>query len=262
MNAEPELVRAADENFVASFRKLAQHVPQGETYEAGSIFSFSTGLPVSLFNGCVVTQEASSSELADSLAWVTSRDAPFRVWVAEKLATEALAGIAAAHGLERDPRLYPGMVLHPVAPTPLPRADVAVVPISEPAVNEFLDVLEEGGLSAELARRLISPSFARDPDVRLFVARLDGRPVGTSIAIRSRYASGVYNVGTLPGARRRGVGSALTWAAIEAGRAWGYDTIVLQSSAMGLSLYSAMGFRTVAPYVTFVAASGVTPTRA
>ena len=101
MTAE-ELVRAADESFIASFRKLAQHVPEGETHEARSIFSFVTGLPL---------------------------------------------------------------------------------------------------------------------------------------------------------ARRRGVGSAVTWAAIEAGRAWGYDTIVLQSSVMGLSMYSAMGFRTVAPYVVFADSS-------
>ena len=46
--------------------------------------------------------------------------------------------------------------------------------------------------------RLISPSFAADPDVQPFVGRLDERPVATSIAIRSGDASGVYNVGTLP----------------------------------------------------------------
>jgi hypothetical protein len=68
MKAHPDLVREADENFIASFRKLAEHVPQGETQEAGSVFSFITGLPLSLFNGCVVTQEASSAELAASLA--------------------------------------------------------------------------------------------------------------------------------------------------------------------------------------------------
>jgi GNAT superfamily N-acetyltransferase len=147
------------------------------------------------------------------------------------------------------------MVLHPIPQVRPQRPGVEVVLISEPRLDEFINVLEEGGLSAESAHRLISPSFAADADVRLFVGRLDGRPVGTSIAIRSRDASGVYNVGTLPIARRRGVGSALTWAAVEAGRAWGYDTIVLQSSVMGLSMYSDMGFRTVAPYVAFAESS-------
>jgi ribosomal protein S18 acetylase RimI-like enzyme len=75
--------------------------------------------------------------------------------------------------------------------------------------------------------------------------------VGTALAIRSERASGVYSVGTLPAARRLGVGAALTWAAVVAGREWGYDTVVLQSSAMGFSLYEAMGFRTVTPYTVF-----------
>ena len=248
MKGEHDLVLVADENFIASFRKVAQHVAQGETHEAGSVFSFTTGLPLSLFNGCVVTQEAQSSELAASLAWVAARDVPFCVWIAEKLAA-SLADIPSSYGLEPAVSLYPGMVLHPIPDAPALDAGVSVV---EPSLDEFIGVLEESGLRAELAQRLISPAFAADPDVRLFVGRLDGKPVGTSIAIRSQDVSGVYNVGTLPEARRRGVGSAVTWAAVAAGRAWGFDTVVLQSSVMAISMYEDMGFRTVAPYVTFV----------
>ena len=254
MKAGHDFVRIADESFVSSFRKLAQHVSQGETYEEASIFSFATGLPLSGFNGCVVTQEAPSAALASSVAWVAAHDVPFRVWVAEKFAA-SLAEVPARYGLEPASSLYPGMVLHPIPDAPRLSEGVDVVPISEPSLDEFIGVLEESGLRAELARRLISPSFAADPDVQLFVGKLDERPVGTSIAIRSGNASGVYNVGTLPHARRHGVGSAVTWAAVGAGRDWGCDTIVLQSSVMGLSMYADMGFRTVAPYVTFARSS-------
>ena len=255
MKADHDLVRIADESFIASFRKLAQHVSQGETHEEGSIFSFSTGVPLSFFNGCVVTQETSPAELDDCVAWVAAHGVPFCVWVAEKLAA-GLAEVPVSYGLEPAAALYPGMVLHPI-PDDVPTFDagVDVVPISEPSLDEFIGVLEEGGLRGELARRLIPPSFASDPDVQLFVGRLDERSVGTSIAIRSGDASGVYNVGTLPQARRRGVGSAVTWAAVGAGQAWGCDTVVLQSSVMGLSMYPDMGFRTVAPYVTYAPSS-------
>ena len=250
MRADHDLVRIADDSFIASFRKLAQHVSQGETHEEASIFSFSTGLPLSGFNGCVVTREALSAELATSVAWVAAHNVPFRVWVAEKLAA-GLAEVPASYGLEPAASLYPGMVLHPIPDGPILGTDVSVVPIFESSLDEFIGVLDQSGLRAELAQRLIPPSFATDPDVQLFVGRLDERPVATSIAIRSGDASGVYNVGTLPEARRRGLGSAVTWAAVGAGRAWGCDTIVLQSSVMGLSMYAEMGFRTVAPYVTF-----------
>jgi hypothetical protein len=158
MKADHDLVLVADESFVACFRKLAQHVPHGATHEAGSIFSFSTGLPLSGFNGCVVTEEAQPAELAASLAWVAARNVPFRVWVAEKLAA-GLAGVPTSYGLEPADSLYPGMVLHPIPDAPALSAGVSVVPILEPSLDEFIGVLGESGLRAELAHRLISPSF-------------------------------------------------------------------------------------------------------
>jgi ribosomal protein S18 acetylase RimI-like enzyme len=60
--------------------------------------------------------------------------------------------------------------------------------------------------------------------------------------------SGVYNIATHPAARGRGVGTAVTAAAVEAGRSWGCDRVVLQASPMGESLYRKMGFRTVVTY--------------
>jgi ribosomal protein S18 acetylase RimI-like enzyme len=71
------------------------------------------------------------------------------------------------------------------------------------------------------------------------------------MAIRSGEVSGVYNVGVARSAPRRGVGTALTWAAVEAGRTWESDTLVLQSTEMALSMYQAMGFRTVVSYAVF-----------
>ena len=108
-------------------------------------------------------------------------------------------------------------------------------------------------MTRELAEAIYSPGFADDPDIRLDVGRLDGTPAGYSIAIRSGDVSGVYNVGVASAARRRGVGTAVTWAAVEAGRAWGCDTAVLQSTEMAVSMYGAMGFRTVVSYAVFKA---------
>jgi GNAT superfamily N-acetyltransferase len=117
--------------------------------------------------------------------------------------------------------------------------------------EDFLDASVELGLPHALALSVFSPSFVSDPDVQLFTGWLEGRPVGTSLAIRSGEVSGVYNVGVVPGARRRGVGTALTWASVGAGRAWGCEPIVLQATEMAVPMYEAMGFRTVASYAVF-----------
>ena len=92
----------------------------------------------------------------------------------------------------------PGMTLNPPPDPPAPAVGVTVSPCAESDLDEYLEVCAESGLPPDLAQRIFSPSFAADPDVQLFIGRLDGRPVGTTVAIRSGDVSGVYAVGTLP----------------------------------------------------------------
>jgi GNAT superfamily N-acetyltransferase len=250
VKTRPELVSAANLNYVGSYRKLVEHSANGEIREVGGVFAFATGLPISLFNGCVVVAPASAAELEAALEWVNGRGLPYRIWIDEAVAP-GLGDVALAHGLQRDVAPYPGMVLHPAPEPPAPSPGVTVVPVTNAGLAEYHEVCVEDGLPPELAYRLFPASFATDPDVQLFTARLEERPVGTSVAIRTGDVAGVYAVSTLPTARRRGVGTAATWAAVAAGRAWGCDTIVLQASEMGFSLYAAMGFQTVVPYATF-----------
>ena len=250
MKTGPELVDAANLSLVGSYRTLVGHCPRGEIREVHGVFTFATGLPLSLFNGCVVVGPTSPSAFEAALAWIGERSLPYRVWIDEERAP-GLASVALARGLEPDPVPYPGMVLHPVPEAPAPSPGVTVTPVTRANLSEHQGVRVESGLPLELARQLFSPSFAADPDVQLFTARLDGRPVGAAAAIRSGDVAGVYAVGTLAAARRRGVGTAATWAAVAAGRAWGCDTVVLQSSEMAYTMYPVMGFRTVVPYATF-----------
>src|SRR5262245_4218565 len=175
---------------------------------------------MALFNGCVVTDQVDPDDLDSAVAWVKASDAPFRVWVSEELSA-GRAHLGRTPGLAAQETPYPGMALHPALDPPEPAPRVTVVPVAADGFDEFLGVLVEAGLERDLALRLFLHGFVADPTVALFVARLDGEPVGTSMAIRSGSASGVYNVLTLERARRRGVGTAVTWAAVAAGKAWG-----------------------------------------
>ena len=250
MKTESELVAVANDNFMASFRKVVEHSPEGELRWFGRVFAFVTGLPLSLFNGCVVVEPTDAPQLDAALSWLSGWNLPHKAFIATEHVA-SLSDVPLDHGLRRDVDLYPGMVLHPIPEPPDPSGGVTVVPVADSLLDEYLQVCAEVGLPRRVAQGLYSRSLVADPDVQLFVARLEGRPVGKSLAIRSTGASGVYDVGTVKSARRRGVGSALTWAAVTAGQAWGFDAVVLQSSQMGLSIYTAMGFRTVVPYTTF-----------
>ncbi len=251
VEADSHLAAIADRNYVGAYRKLVEHIPAGSIRLFGAVTAFTTGLPIGIFNGCIVVEPANASDLAASLQWVVGLDVPYRVWIREELAS-GLAAVPIGLGLEREAWLFPGMVLRsgPQPPPPAPGVTVRSVE-GRQALEEHRELHISKGMSAESAMRMFPASLVADPDVRLFTAHLDGRPAGTSLAIRTADAAGVYNVGTLPDARRRGVGTAATWAAVVAGRAWGRDTIVLQSSEIGFSLYRAMGFRTVVNWVTF-----------
>jgi GNAT superfamily N-acetyltransferase len=245
-----DLVTAANLNYVGSYRKLAEHSADGEIRGIGGVFSFVTGVPIPLFNGCVVVGPDTAEDLEAAVEWVSGQGLPYRVWVDEEVAPR-LSDHLLAHGLDRDPWSLPGMVLRPPPAPPPGPPGVTVEPVTESGLAAWLGVLTDGGLARDLADHLFPPSFASDPDLRLFTALLNGRPVGTSIAIRTGDVAGVYGVGTLPAARRRGVGTAAAWAAVDAGRAWDCGAVVLQASEMGFSTYVKMGFLTVVRYATF-----------
>jgi len=87
--------------------------------------------------------------------------------------------------------------------------------------------------------------------VHNYLARLDGRPVCCATLYLAEGVAGIYAVGTVADARRRGIGSMLTAAALEEARRRGYRHGILQSSAMGLGVYRAMGFEETFEYRTY-----------
>jgi GNAT superfamily N-acetyltransferase len=97
-------------------------------------------------------------------------------------------------------------------------------------------------------------AFYEDPDglwaenVAAFLARVDGRPAGIAMTIVSHDVAGIYWVGSTEEVRGRGLGWAVTAAAVNAGFDLGAEIASLQASSMGESLYRAMGFETIYNY--------------
>jgi hypothetical protein len=139
----------ANENFLASFEKLAEHSATGAVREFGGVFAFVTGHPVPLFNGCVVSDEATPAQLEEALGWVRERRVPCRAWIAERLVGE-LGAVAQQAGLERHPVPYPNLVLHPVPVSPPTSPGVTVAQVSG---DEFVDTSVEPGSDASWRRR-------------------------------------------------------------------------------------------------------------
>jgi ribosomal protein S18 acetylase RimI-like enzyme len=87
---------------------------------------------------------------------------------------------------------------------------------------------------------------------RIAIARLDGESVATAIAFELDGDCGIYNVGTLEHARRRGLASGVTAALLRDALERGCTTASLQATPMAERLYAALGFRNLGRLLEYV----------
>jgi ribosomal protein S18 acetylase RimI-like enzyme len=125
-----------------------------------------------------------------------------------------------------------------------------------PAWYEVCDLVVEGFQSpAELGtvlRGFANLGFQDDDPWRAWVVRRGGAPAGTALGVADGDALGIFNVATVEGHRRHGVGRAATLAAMRFGAERGCRIAVLQTSQLGRSLYAQLGFEEYAMYRVFL----------
>ncbi len=101
----------------------------------------------------------------------------------------------------------------------------------------------------------LPPDFLSAADhaaFHLLAARADGEMVAAALAYDHGGDCGIYNVGTLEHARRRGLGTALTAAQVHDARARGCRTASLQSTPMAERVYASVGFRDLGRILEYV----------
>jgi GNAT superfamily N-acetyltransferase len=79
--------------------------------------------------------------------------------------------------------------------------------------------------------------------VQRFVAMWNGNIVAQTLVLFGGGVAGIYNVGVVPEARRRGIGSAIVCAACYHAREKGYHYAMLNANHMGRPLYERLGFK-------------------
>jgi GNAT superfamily N-acetyltransferase len=81
-----------------------------------------------------------------------------------------------------------------------------------------------------------------DTPYRSYVAYSDGKPVATAGVFFGTEVAGIYTVATIPEARGKGFGAAVTLVPLINAREMGYRVGTLQASEMGFPVYKRIGF--------------------
>jgi ribosomal protein S18 acetylase RimI-like enzyme len=114
----------------------------------------------------------------------------------------------------------------------------------------WVDMMIRGFHSDRTSRITLDRLGRHDPNQRAgpwvrFVGFVDGRPVASSGLVAGSGVAGIYNVATLPSKRRRGIGTAMTLAAMRHGKSLGYRVAILGTSPSGRGVYQRLGFTDV-----------------
>ena len=246
------LARAVEANDVAYWLYRARRAGWDVHQEPGMLM-FVSGLDRSHWQNAVIRTELTAAEadarIAATVARFRSRGLPF-TWVAGPAQQPTdLAARLEAHGLT----LYsdePGMAADLAAlpdSLPLPQG-LTIERVRDDAgalrllvVNRIANDLDPD-ISGVAIERVTPGSYADDEPLQLYLGYLDGEAVACVQLFLSSGVAGIYNVGTVPSARRRGIGAAITTAAMRAARDRGYRVAVLGASEMGEPVYRRIGF--------------------
>jgi len=231
-------------SLIEAFRRVARLSEGGAIEEHDNVISIANGMPVPAFNPTIVVRPPRDPAGAMQRVrdFYTRRGLAGEVWAWDD-AADAIADTATGAGLVAGHPI-PCLLLAPLASKVAMAPDLKVRRVDDAAtLLRFNDVCAEVfGLEREVIAALDEPWLLELPGSALHLGFVDGAPVATAWSYAIDGVALVFNVATLDGHRRRGIGEAMTWHALQGGREHGCDVAFLQSSAVGRRLYERMGF--------------------
>ena len=217
-------------------------------------YRFRTSVPHEFYNGVVCSapvNDHAPALIASTIESFRAAGSPFMWWPTSFAVAKAWEPLLCGHGLA---------ALHDL---PLMALDLAGLRAPEEAQAPYdIRRVEDDEQLLEWSRAFVAgngwPSawaepFARmyrglitaDGEHRCYTLYEHGVPVATSSLFMHEGVPGIYDVATLPAARGRGYGGAITLAPLIPARDEGARIAVLQSSDLGLRVYERIGFQTV-----------------
>jgi len=254
----PDRAALEHENWIAYLTGVARYRKTVDIRRIGGALGIRSSMPFDWFNQVLVEgQDATASDLLTAARPAThGGDGPIvrlRDGIDDRFIPDLTAAGWIAGGAGP---MTPGMVAYPIdrlaglAPDP-PRFEIRRATDAAGVVDHRVVVTDGFGVARSVAVETTGLELLATPECTIYVGYEDGLPVTSGLGWRSSRVIGVYAISTVPAARRRGYGAAMTARVIADGIAAGCDVAVLQASETGRPIYERLGFRVDVRYIAY-----------
>ena len=243
------LAEAIDSSWFEPFRMWGS-TPYAQAYEDEYLKRMDFGYPNN-YNGVFfahLTDKNIEEKINESLAHFRKRGLAMRWWVGPTSEPADLGNHLEAHGFVQTAAM-PGMAveLDSINESLEWPQDLKISLVQDDqTLRHWCEVmLPTFGLGEHIDSFLAMErhiGFSRDLPRRSYVGYLNERPVATSHLLLTRRVAGVFCIATVPEARRKGIGTAMTLKPLREAREMGYSVGVLHSSRIGYNVYRRVGF--------------------
>ncbi|HET6666964.1 MAG TPA: GNAT family N-acetyltransferase [Intrasporangium sp.] len=240
-------VRLVEENLLSQFELVAE-TPHVTRLPDEDVIAFHRDIDFPLFNfigGARFAPGTGADRARELIAGFVARGHPFLWWATPSTITPDVDAALRASGIEPSPepgmhRTLDGSIEPGDSPPGLVVKETAATPV-------FVDVMSRGFGFPDFVRAPLQAAFGDLPPAQVLhvLATLGGEPVACGSGFLSGpglATLGIYNIATLPHARRRGIGRVVTGELMRLGREHGCTDAVLMASAMGRPTYDRLGF--------------------
>lgn len=247
--------RDFEDLYVAFYRRACETIPDLQQHVDEDLYWLVTGIPLPIPNAVVRTRwpdqpaEMTRELVATTLRPYQMRQVPM-MWYVWPTSTPAdLGGHLVAAGLAaggETPMMARDLSL------PLPAAELPAGARIE-QVNDVETLARWSGVAVdgfgfEGRNRTAALSLFRilgyEAPMLQYLAWMDDEPVAAATLVLHAELAGIFNVTTLPQARGRGIGAAISARCLVDARDAGCHFALLTASAMGEPVYRRLGFET------------------
>jgi GNAT superfamily N-acetyltransferase len=247
---EDPLVERIESNLFTSWRLLAG-MPGVDLYDGPQMLRFASGVPFPLCNGvmrAVLDPVDPGAQIKQTIEFFRSGELPMLWWIGPSTEPEGLGRMLEERGLVKAETAR-GMAAELSAlREPAVDAEIEIRAVEEHSgLDVWLEIFKEVYELPAVAIEFFSlamqhAGYGPKSAFRHYLGFLEGSAVACSSTCTSGDTVGLYNVGTLPAARGRGVGIAASSMPLIEARSVGARIAVLHATDSGFPVYLRLGF--------------------